>query len=231
MDDAGLEDRRGEGSLHGVRKPLEAVGANDENVLHAPLPDLGKNGEPKLGAFGGREPHAEDTLGAIGLHAHSEVDALVGHRALVADFDDQGVQINREVYGLERPRLPSAHLVHHCLGDVADELRADVDAVNFLDVRLDVPGAHAPRIHGQNFLVEALHAPFMLLDEPRLEAPLPVARDGGFHSAQLPAKGLRPITIATVLLPVRRLLPLLVPQVGGHLGFHRPVHDRADQLF
>src|SRR4051794_21930888 len=50
------------------------------------------------------------------------------------------------VHAFERPVLPLHNLLLQFLSDTRDELRRDLDAIDFFDVRFDLPRGEAPRI-------------------------------------------------------------------------------------
>ncbi len=62
------------------------------------------------------DPKAEHVLVAAGFEAQRDVDGLVLHRALVADFDPERVEEDHGIDRLERAALPVAHLVEHRIG-------------------------------------------------------------------------------------------------------------------
>src|SRR4028118_1317307 len=77
---------------------------------------------------------------------------------------------------LERPVLPLGHLVQHRVGDGADQVGRDLDAVELAQVALDLAGAHPPRVHGHDLVAEAGEAALVLGDQLRVEGRQPVAR-------------------------------------------------------
>ena len=67
-----------------------------------------------------------------------EVAGLALHRAAVADLQHQRVEEHDRVDVIQRPGLPGAGVVHDRVGDPADQVAADLDAVDLLQVRLDI---------------------------------------------------------------------------------------------
>jgi hypothetical protein len=53
----------------------------------------------------------------------------------------------------------------------------DLEAVELAQMPLDLAGAHAPRIHRHDLVVEAGEAPLVLGDQLRVEGRQPIARD------------------------------------------------------
>src|SRR5829696_9197599 len=103
--------------------------------------------------------------------------AFVADQALVPDLDPQRVEEDQGVDRLQRPGLPGRDLLEHRIRHGADQVRRDIDAVQLVQVALDLPGAHAPRVHRDDLVVEAGEAPLVLGDELRVEARLPIPRD------------------------------------------------------
>ena len=94
------------------------------------------------------DPEAEDLLLTVEPDAQGNIDGLVADHAFVADLDPQGVEENQRIEVLERPVLPFRHLVEDVLGDRADQLGRDVDAVDLVEMAADLPeaaSAAAPR--------------------------------------------------------------------------------------
>jgi hypothetical protein len=73
-----------------------------------------------------------------------------------------------------------------------------LDAVNLLQVGLDLAAGHAARIRRDDLVVEAVEAGLTLLDELRLELRVAVARDINVELAALATDGFRGLAIAGV---------------------------------
>ena len=125
------------------------------------------------------------SLRAVGPDAERDVDRLVADHALVADLDPQGVEEDQRVDRLQRPVLPLGDLLQHGVGDRADQVGRDVDAVELAQVALDLADAHAAGVHRDDLVVEAGKAPLVLGDQLRVEGRQPVARD---CSSSLPCR-------------------------------------------
>ena len=74
----------------------------------AAVAELGEDAGPELGAFaaGRADPHPEHVAFTVEVDAHGHVDRPVGDLA-VADLDDDGVDQDHRVDGVERPVLPA----------------------------------------------------------------------------------------------------------------------------
>ena len=93
---------------------------------------------PELGALGLLEPHAEHVAVAVERDPEREVQRAALDRAALADLQHHAVQEHDRVDVLQRPLGPVAHVVHDRVGDAADQVEADLDAVDLLQVRTDV---------------------------------------------------------------------------------------------
>src|SRR5690606_39922679 len=68
------------------------------------------------------------------------------------------------VGGFQGPGLPGSDLVDHLVGDRRDQIRRDLDAVELAHVPLNIPGAHAAGVKGDDLVVEAGETPAVLGD-------------------------------------------------------------------
>jgi hypothetical protein len=75
------------------------------------------------------EPEAENFLGAVSAYAERDRHRLVANQPFIADFDPQCIKENQWVNRLQRPRLPGRDLLQHGIGDGADQIRRDLDAI------------------------------------------------------------------------------------------------------
>src|SRR5439155_4828363 len=94
----------------------------------------------------------------------------------LTDLEDERVEEDDRVDVVERPLLPLAHVLHDRVGDPADQVAADADAVDLGQVRLDVARRQAARVEREDLVVEPLEAPLPLPDDLRLEAALAIPR-------------------------------------------------------
>ncbi len=66
-------------------------------------------------------------------------DGLVAHNAFVSDLDPQGVEEDQRIDRFQRPALPGGDLVEHGVGDSADEIGRDLDAIKLAQMPDDLP--------------------------------------------------------------------------------------------
>jgi hypothetical protein len=144
------------------------------------------------------------------------VDGLVADQTLVPDLDPERVEEDQRVDRLQRPGLPGRDLLEHRVRHGADQVRGDLDPVQLAQVALDLPGAHAPRVHRDDLVVEPGEAPLVLGDQLRVEARLPIPRHLELDPPGLGQHGLLAVAVAAV--------GAVVPgQVVVHLRVQRPL--------
>ena len=81
---------------------------------------------PVLGALGAvAGPEAEDVALTLEADTDDGVDGPVGDLA-VPDLDPDRVNEDHRIDGVERPRLPSRHLLEHGIGDPRDRVLRDL---------------------------------------------------------------------------------------------------------
>ena len=170
VNDAGLNQRLRKHRRDRLRKALQAIDDRDQNVVDAPNFQLVHDLEPELRAFGLFDPQAQNLFLAIGIESERDIDRLVFNEALIADLDPQGVEENDRVDGIERPVLPLAHLVQDGIGDPADEIGRDVDAVKLGQMAPDLAHRHAAGVQAQDLVVEPVEPGLAFGDKLRLES-------------------------------------------------------------
>ena len=176
VDDAGLHPRLGEHRFDRFGEPLEPVDAGDQDVLDAALLEVVQDLEPELRALALLEPHPEHVPVAFEGDAQREVAGPALHAARFSDLDHEAVEEHDRVEVIERPLLPGTHVLHDRVGDAADQVAADLDAVELAEVRLDVPDRHPARVQRDDPVVEPREPRCALRQDLRLEAALPVPR-------------------------------------------------------
>ena len=98
---------------------------------------------------------------------------------------------------------------------------------------LDLPGAHAARIHADDLAVELGKTALILGDQQRVEGPVAVAWNIQNHLAGIRRHRLLAAAIAAVRRPVvalGRLLGALLAEMLLHLGRQRAFRQRLRQL-
>jgi hypothetical protein len=118
--------------------------------------------------------------------------------------------------------LPGRDLVQNGIRDGADQVGRDRDAIQLAQVPDDLPGAHAPGVHRDHFVVETGKAALILGDQLRIEAGLPIARDLQLQLARVSDHRLAAITVAAVAR-------LLAGEMMIHLGIQGALGERLFQ--
>ena len=95
---------------------------------------------------------------------------------------------------------------------------------------LDLAGRHAPRVHRQDLVIEAGEAPLMRRDDLRREGAVAVPRNRDLRFPEVALQLLAAGAVAGVAAQPALRIMLLVAQVVGQLGVHRPLHQRLGQL-
>ena len=126
--------------------------------------------------------------------------------------------------------LPGPGVVHDRVGDPADQVAADVHAVDLSQVRLDIPRRQPPAIEREDLVVKALKPPLTLSDDLRLKAPVAIPRRVDRNLTVLGDQLLRRRPVPGVPRAARRLLVALIADVIGDLDLHGALHQPLGQL-
>src|SRR5438270_5253300 len=88
---------------------------------------------------------------------------------------------------------------------------------------LDFARAHPPRVHRDDLVVEARESRLPFGHYLRLKGAAPIPRRLHFQRAEVALQRLAGRAIARIAAVVSRRVVLLIPQVIGQLGVHRPL--------
>ena len=220
----------GEDRLDRFGEPLQPVDTGDQDVVDAALLEVGEDLHPELRALVGLEPHAEHFALAVHPDRHRQIAGPALHAAAVADLQHHAVQEHDRVDILQRPGLPRAGVLHDRVGDAADQIPSDFDAVDLGEVRFDIPRREPAAVEREDLLVEPLKPPLTLTNDLRLEAAVAVPGSVDLHRPVLSDQRLRRAPVAGVARAAGRLQVRLIPQVVGELDLHRALHQPLRQL-
>ncbi|OFC62350.1 hypothetical protein BBW68_10050 [Candidatus Erwinia dacicola] len=101
---------------------------------------LSQNVQPKLRIFVFRESHAQQFFMAFDVYAQRQKHRLIDDAAILTYLQDNTVQINNRVDGIQRAILPLHDLLHHRIRHLRDQCRRDIRIVQFLERGGDFPG-------------------------------------------------------------------------------------------
>src|SRR5262249_44518761 len=144
------------------------------DVLDTAVFQLVHDAQPEFGALILLEPEAEDFLGAVGAYAQRDMHRLVADQPFIPDLDPQRVKENQRIDLFQRARLPGGDLLQHRIGDRADQIRRDLNAIEIAQMADDLARAHATRVHRNDLVVEPRKATLVLGDQLRIKAGLAV---------------------------------------------------------
>src|SRR5215210_7866959 len=230
VHDAGLHPRGREDGFDRLGEALEPVDAADQDVLDATAAEIVEDGQPELGALGLLPPDPEDLALAIAGHAQSEVAGAVLDRAVLADLHEQRVEVDDRIDALQRPGAPRGDVLQDGVGDPADRVAPDVDAVELGQVRGDITDAHAAGVEVEHPVIQARQAGLALAHQLRLERPGAVARRAYLDRPEVGGDRLGRVAVSDVAGPARGRLPGRIAQVAGQLGTQRRLEHPAGEL-
>jgi len=226
VHDARLQRRFGIDHGQGFGHSFQSVGDRDQDVGHAPCPQVVEHLHPELGPFGALDPQPQDLAAAVGLHAHGQVDGLVAHHVVLADLHRQRVKEHHRIHRLQRPGLPGGDFSVHRVGDPADEVRCDVGAIHLGQKALDLTHRHAAGVHGDDLVIEPRKAAFVLANQLGFELARPIARDLDAYRTVVGEHRLGALAIAMVGRAGRLVGAGGVAQVVAHFGTQGALDQR-----
>ena len=197
-----------------VGEALQPVGDGDQDIGDATGLQFIHDPEPELGTLGLLDPEPEDLPGAVRLNAEREVDRLVADEPLVPDLHPDRVEEDQRIAGVERPVLPFGNFLEHGIGDGRDEIRRDVDPVEFLEMAADLTHRHATGVHRDDLVVELGETPLIPGDQLRIEGPRPIPRYIEGHFGRARQHRLFRATVASVHKPAVALLLQVLVQLA-----------------
>ena len=172
MHDAGLHPCLEEDGGDRLREAGEAVDAGDQHVGDAAAVEVVEDGQPELRALGVLPPDPQGFAVAV----DGEIAGAGADRAVFSDPDVHRVEVDDRVDPLKWPRAPRGDVLEHRVGDAADRVAANLDAVEPLQVRGDVAHAHAAGVEVEHPVIQARQPGLALAHQLRLERPRAVAR-------------------------------------------------------
>jgi len=243
VDDAGLVEGLRIHGFKSLRHALQAVRNGDEDVLHASGLEPVEHARPEACALVLGDPHAQNLTRTVRANTNPEMNSHVLYGCAAADFDSKGVEESDGIHTCERAILPLLDVLKHPVSDLADVVGADVHPVEVVDEGLDVTGAHAPGVHGDDLLVHLAERAAVLGHDDRVESVLTVARNAQRQRTKLGLQGLVAKAVALVGnlgklvsgdLFRRRFSGLTACEMGIHFslqhGFNEALGEGTDGL-
>ena len=131
--------------------------------------------------------------------------------------------------------MPLHNLLLQFLGDTRDELRRDLDAINFFDVRFDLPRGEAPRIQRDHGFAEVAHGGLALADDLGVEAGVTIARGFDPDLTEVAAHCFGRSPVARVAAAAAFRIMLRIAEMLFHLELEkrleRLLHHALEELF
>jgi hypothetical protein len=126
--------------------------------------------------------------------------------------------------------LPRSDVFDDGVGDAADQVAADLHAVDLVQVRLNVADRQATTVESEDLVVKALKAALALAHHLRLKRAPAIPRSLDRHRPVLGRKCLGRRAVARVAGAAGRLLVVLIAQMLGQLGAQRTLHESAREI-
>src|SRR5690606_17802773 len=213
-----------------IGEALQAVNAGNQDVLQASILQLSQHGEPEFGTFGFGQPQAQQLLLAFHVDAERQVHGLVDNALVLANFQDNAVEVDDRVDRVNGAILPLYDGVEYAVGDLGNQRCRDIGIVHFLEGRNDVTGAHALRVERQDLVIHLRQAGLALANELRLEGAGTVAWRVNLDLAVLALQAFGRGAVAAVARATASGIVLVVAQMLVELGAQRRLHSHLHQL-
>lgn len=224
-DGAVLCVRLREDCLDGCRKSCQVVRTGNENVLYSTISEAVEDTGPELGALILTAPHAEDVLSPLHVDADGDVDCFLDDLPLASNMVMDGIQKDYGVETFQRPLLPFLCNRQNLVRDSAGGRIRNVNAIDIVDVALNVAGRHSLGVHGENLLLDILaDAGLVLLNKLGLKFPLAVTGDRNLNVAEAGAKILLAIPITVIVCALVPVVVLSVAERVFHFCFNVVLH-------
>ena len=214
----------------GLREAGEPVDADEQDVGDAAGLQVGEDVQPELRALGLLEPQAEDVAFAVEVDAQRDVARLVSDGVPVADLHDQRIEVDDRVDALKRAVLPRLRVLKDRVGDLRDQVRRDLGAVDLGQVPLNLADRQTTGVQADHAIVEPDPPGLTLADDLRLKRALAIPRRADPKPPVIGQDRLARLPVAGVPRATGRRLASLIAQMLGQLGLERPVQQPARQL-
>lgn len=143
-------------------------------------------------------PDAQHVLMPFEVDADGHVGGLVDDCAVLLDLKVDRIEEDDCADGLQRAVLPFLDERDDLVGDVGSERRGNLDAVELLQMVLDVAGRDALGVHSDNLILNTGNIALILLHDSWLKFTVTIARNLDVDIAVLRTDRLLAIAIAAV---------------------------------
>lgn len=150
VHDTEPDTRIGVFSLYSVGEAFEAINTGDQNILQAAALEFDHHRQLELGAFGFRQPQAQQLLVAAHIDAQRQVRRSVDHPLVFPDFQYDAFQVNNGIDHIQQPGLPLDNMVDNAIGDLGNQGGGDNGVVHLLERIDDVTSAQTLAYSARN---------------------------------------------------------------------------------
>ena len=185
VNHAVLNLRFREHRMDGCIETSQIVCTCDKNILYAPIPQTIQYGRPKLCALILADPHAQNIFATVQIKADGNVYCFLYNLPFTTNMVVDRIQKNYGIDRFQRPLLPFFRHRQDLIRDPAYRSVRHRQPVDILNMRLDVAGRHAFRIHVQDLLFDILtDAGLVLFQKLRFKFTPPVTGNRNLDLAE-----------------------------------------------
>ena len=200
VNHAVLNLRFREHCMDGCIETSQIVCTCDKNILYAPIPQTIQYGRPELCALILADPHAQNIFATIQIKADGNVHCFLYDLPFAADMVVDRIQKNYGIDRFQRPLLPFLRHRQDLIRDPAYRSVRHSQPVDILNMRLNVTGRHAFRIHGQDLLFDILtDAGLVLFQKLRFKLPFSVTGNRNLDIAETGPQIFAAVAVPTVV--------------------------------
>lgn len=200
VNNAVLNLRFREHCMDGCIETRQIVCTCDKNILYAPISQTIQYGCPELCALILADSHAQNIFAAVQIKTDGNVHCLLYDLPFAADMVVDRIQKNYRIDRFQRPLQPFFCHRQDLIRDPTYRSVRHRQPVNILNMRLNVAGRHAFRIHGQDLLFDILtDAGLVLFQKPRFKFTLPVTGNRNLDITETGPRIFAAVAVPTVV--------------------------------
>ena len=218
MNDAGLDHGLGPGRFDDFGQSSQTIAAHDQDIVHAPVGQLGTYVGPKCCSFIGLDPDAQHMHDALHVHSDRQVSDPVLHCVIASEFDADRVQVDHRVEHFYGAVLPLSDGVTHRVSNRGNRCGTDLHADGGNEVMGGYRAPSSPGIQADNRRIQAIETPLSCVYQAWGERACPIPGNLDLKGSHLRYHGLLRRTVPRVRARLPTGLALLLPQVLGKLS-------------